>query len=167
MTTDLKDKAAVEAKLWAEIAESRFGMLAAVGSPQEHFQPMTAFAEPESGSLWFYSRAESDLAMACQGGAPGMFVFLSHDREMQASIHGELRTTLDELHRDKYWSSAVSAWYAKGKTDPQLVMLKFSCADAQIWISEVGGVKFGWEIAKANLTGARPEIGGMVSLALG
>lgn len=166
MTTDLKDKAAVEAKLWAEIGDSRTGMLAPIRAPQDHLQPMTAYPEPESRTLWFYARAGSDLAVTCQVGTHAMFVFVSRDGEMQASIHGELRTTVDELHRDKYWSSTVGAWYPKGKADPQLVMLRFSCADAQIWISEVGGVKFGWEIAKANLTGSRPEIGGMVSLSL-
>src|SRR5580692_10763742 len=115
MTTDLRDKAAVEHKLWSEIEDTRFGMLATVERIQDHFQPMTAFCEPETGRIWFYTRADSDLAMAAEGGAQAMFVFVSRDRELQASIRGDLRTTLDVLHRDKYWSPTVAAWFPKGK----------------------------------------------------
>jgi general stress protein 26 len=167
MTTDLHDKAAVEHKLWEEIEDTRFGMLATIEAVQDHFQPMTAYPEPEAGRIWFYTRNDSDLAVAAQGGAEAMLVFASRDRELQASIRGELRTALDQLHRDKYWSSVVAAWFPKGKDDPHLTMLSLDCQDALVWISEVGSVKFGFEIARANLTGAAPNVGGKVALDLG
>lgn len=165
MTIDINDKAAVEKALWSEIEESRFGMLALAAG--EHFRPMTAFAEPESGRLWFYARSDGELAGAIGDGAPALFVFMSKDQKLQASIRGQLRATVDVLHRDKYWSSAVSAWFAKGKADPHLTMLRLDCQDAQVWIADKGGLKFGWEIAKANLTGAPPDVGGHASLRLG
>jgi len=61
MTTDIHDKAAVEEKLWKEIADTKFGMIAPAGGT-EHFQPMTTFAEPETGKLWFYTSDQTDLA---------------------------------------------------------------------------------------------------------
>jgi general stress protein 26 len=167
MTTDLRDKAAVERKLWTEIEDTRFGMLASIERIHDHFQPMTAFSEPESGRIWFYTHSGSDIAVAAEGGAEAMFVFVSRDRELQASIRGELRTTVDQLHRDKYWNSTVAAWFAKGKDDPRLTMLCLDCQDAMVWISEVGGVKFGLEIARANLTGTEPNVGGKTALKLG
>ncbi len=164
MSTDIHDQAAVEKKLWSEIEDSRFGMLAPTGGG--HFQPMTAFGEPESGKLWFYARNDNDLALAAEGGVPALFVFMSKDRQLQASIAGELRTTIDPLHRDKYWSAMVAAWFTKGKDDPHLTMLCLSCNDAQVWLSEAGTAKFGWEIAKANLTGHAPDLGGRANLKL-
>jgi general stress protein 26 len=167
MTTDLQDKAAVERKLWAEISDTRFGMLATVDRVQDHFQPMTAFPEPESGRIWFYTHSDSDLAISAEGGAQAMFVFAARDRQLQASIRGELRTALDLLHRDKYWNSTVAAWFPKGKEDPHLTMLCLDCQDSLVWVSEVGSVRFGFEIARANLTGAMPDVGGKVALDLG
>ena len=166
MTTDINDKAAVEKKLWSEIEESRFGMLAPV-DPTEHFQPMTAYVEPESSKIWFYARNDSEIAKSAENGAEAMFVFMSKDRQLQASIRGEMRATMDVIHRDKFWSPVVSAWFPKGKDDPHLTMLCLSCDDAQVWLSEIGTVKFGWEIAKANLTGSEPELGGKTALKLG
>lgn len=167
MTIDLRDTAAVERKLWIEIDDTRFGMLATVDGSPNHFQPMTAFCESESGRIWFYTHSDSDLALAAQGGAEAMFVFVSRDRELQASIRGVLRTTLDQLHRVKYWSSTVSAWFPKGKDDPELTMLCLDCQETVVWISETGGVKFAWEIARANLTGSEPDVGGRAILDLG
>lgn len=167
MTTDIQDHAAVEKKLWSEIEDSRFGMLAPTNPPGEHFQPMTAFAEPEAGKIWFYTRSDSDVAVAARDGVQAMFVFMSKDRKLQASVKGEMRATLDALHRDKFWNSVVSAWFPKGKDDPHLTMLRFDCGEAQVWLSDAGPVKFGLEIAKANLTGRPPDVGGQATLKLG
>ncbi|HWF01520.1 MAG TPA: pyridoxamine 5'-phosphate oxidase family protein [Caulobacteraceae bacterium] len=164
MTTDVDDKAAVEKKLWSEIEDTRFGMIAAMAPAPDHFQPMTAFPEPESRTLWFYTRRDADLAVAAEDAVESMFVFTSKDRQLQASIRGRLRASTDALHRDKFWNSVVAAWYPKGKDDPELVMLAFTCEDAQIWLSEGGGAHFGWEIAKANLTGQQPDVGSHVSV---
>ena len=159
MSIDIHDKAAVEERLWSDLEKNRFGMLGAVGLPIRHFSPMTAFAEPESGKIWFYTSKELY-------GAPAMFILMTKDQQLQACIGGELRTAFDALHRDKYWSPMVSAWFPKGKDDPSLTLLCLQCEDAEVWISEEGPVKFGWEIAKANLMGSTPDVGGHATLTL-
>jgi general stress protein 26 len=166
MSTDIHDKAAVEHKLWAEIGETRFGMLAAASERGEHFAPMTTFAEPESGSLWFYSRTDSAIAEAARDGVTGLYVFMSKDRKLQASIRGRMTASLDALHRDKFWNPVVAAWFPGGKNDPHLTMLRLVCEDTDVWISDSNVVKFAFEIAKANLTGTEPDLGGKVGLKL-
>jgi len=166
MTTDIHDKAAVEHKLWAEIAETRFGMLAAAGPEPAHFAPMTTFPEPETGSLWFYTQTDNTIAEAAQGGVTGLYVFMSKDRTLQASIRGRLTASVDPLRRDKFWSPVVSAYFPKGKNDPHMIMLRLECEDTEVWVSDSNVVKFAFEIAKANLTGAAPDIGGKAALKL-
>ena len=92
---------------------------------------------------------------------------MSKDRQIQACIRGTLTATLDTLHRDKYWNAVVAAWFPKGKDDPHLTMLCLDCEDSQLWISEIGTAKFGFEIAKANLTGTLPNLGDKTRLNLG
>ena len=166
MSLDLSDTAAVEDRLWSELDKSRFGMLGVVEGPVRHFAPMTAFSEPAAGKIWFYTRKDTELAQAALAGVPSLFILMTKDQTLQACISGELRTTFDAMHRDKYWSSVVSAWFPKGKDDPNLTLICLTCHKAEVWLSEEGAVKFGWEIAKANLTGSTPEIGGHVSLTL-
>src|ERR1043165_7908476 len=71
--------AEVEDKLWKAIEHHKTGMLGLVGSHQ-HFQPMTAFAEPETSTIWFFVSHDNDLMEAANGGgAQVMFTFQSRE----------------------------------------------------------------------------------------
>jgi general stress protein 26 len=164
--TDVNDNAEMEQRLWKEIDKGRYGMLGVVGSPTQHFQPMTAFAEPETGEIWFFTRKDTDLARSVMDGADAMFVVQSKDQELQACIGGRLEQRQDRDRIEKYWNAVVAAWYPNGKDDPQLTMLRLDARDAQVWLSEAGPVKFAWEIAKANATHTQPDIGGRANLDL-
>jgi general stress protein 26 len=160
MTTDTNDIEAVQKRLWKAIEERHgTGMLGLMSSGQ-HFQPMTAFVEEESGQLWFFTRKDTDLAQAADGGQ-AMFVIQTND--LQACIGGRLVETFDRERMDKYWNSVVAAWYPEGKDDPQLTMLRLDSDDAEVWLSS-NPLKFAWEIAKANTTHTTPDAGGRAHL---
>jgi general stress protein 26 len=157
----------VEAKLWKEIEKGRFGMLGLVGGQAGHFQPMTAFVEPEGGLIWFFTSITSDLARKAGDGGKAMFVVQAKDQDLQACIGGRLSVDHDAARIDKYWNAIVAAWYPSGKDDPSLTLLRLDCDDAQVWLNEAGPVKFAWEIARANATGRRPDLGQQAKLNLG
>jgi general stress protein 26 len=166
MHLDMRDKAAVEQRLWSEVKDARFGMLGARESAVASFAPMTGYPEAEAGKIWFFTRRETHLATAAETGVGATFIVLSADQAFQTAINGELLRSDDDLHRDKFWGATVSAWFPKGKADPNLALLCLTCAEADVWVSEAGGVKFGWEMARANLTGSVPDIGGQAHLTL-
>ena len=76
------------------------------------------------------------------------------------------RRRLDPARIEKYWNPIVAAWYPEGKADPHLTLLCLDVTDAQVWISEGGPIKFAFEVAKANLTGQTPDVGGSTRLNL-
>lgn len=167
MSTDTHDPAAVEKRLWAEIEKAHIGMVGIVDGPPQHFQPMTAFTVPEAGEIWFFTRAETDLARdASHGARQAMFVFQSRDRECQACVGGELTVEMDREKIDRWWSMMVAAWYPDGKDDPDLRLLRLKCHDARVWISDAGPVKYMWEVARANTTGREPALGGRADVTL-
>jgi len=163
MSLDINDTAAVEKRLWDEIESNRFGMLGAAEGVMR-VTPMTAFAERESRTLWFFTSKETELADASRRGLSGFFVVMAKDQDLQACMRGELAAVHDVLHVEKYWSPAVAAWFPGGKDDPSLTLMSLTCAEADVWISEVGPIGFGWEIAKANITGTRPKVGSHATL---
>ena len=66
----------------------------------------------------------------------------------------------DEAKIDAYWSAVTAAWYEHGKSDPTLTMIALRVDDAEIWASTDSTLKFGWEIAKANLNDEKmPDVG--------
>ena len=160
MSTDINDHAEVEKRLWDEISkDGRTVMLGAQVHPMQHFQPMTAFCEPEEGLVWFFTRSDTELARSIAEGKDAMMV-AQDGHKFQACVGGELTLQVDPARVEKYWNPVVAAWYPKGKTDPHLTMLCLDVSDAQVWISEGGPIKFAFEVAKANLTGTTPDVGG-------
>ena len=166
MGTDINDQAEVQSRLWREIEKHQIGMLGVVGGEPQHFQPMTAFAEPHDNRLWFFTYSDTDLAEAAGVmGCTAMFVF-QRDREIYACVGGVLRVLQDRERMDRYWNAAVAAWYPDGKHDPRLTMLCLDATDAEVWITETGPIRYAWEVAKANATGSQPDVGGRTSLDL-
>jgi general stress protein 26 len=168
MTQPHRDDA--ETRLWSEIRKVRTGMLGLTGGPPQHMQPMTAFADPEkaelqSGAIWFFCRKDNDLLKQAGAGHSAMFTLVAKDDDFVACIAGTVREDHDRARIEAFWNPVVAAWYPDGKGDPMLTLLRFDPEDAQVWIGR-GGARFAWEIAKANLTGSRPDIGGQTRLNL-
>lgn len=165
--TERHSDAEMQDRLWREIEKARSGMLGLVGqAPAQHFQPMTPFIEPETGSIWFFTRKDTDLARALGDGGHAMFVVESRDKEFQACVGGRLEPSHDRTRMDRYWNAVVAAWYPAGKDDPQLTMLRLDADDAAVWLSEAGPLKFAWEIMRANATHRQPDLGERASLDL-
>jgi general stress protein 26 len=158
----------LEERLWKEVKKGRFGMLGLVGgAPIQHFQPMTAFCEPEAGEIWFFTRDDTDLARAVAGGADAMFIVQAKDQDVQACIGGRLEPRPDRERVNRYWNPVVAAWYPGGRDDPHLTLLRLDAREAQIWLSEHGPLKFAWEIARANASHTEPDVGRSETLNLG
>jgi general stress protein 26 len=136
--------------------------LVGVEHPQ-HFQPMTPFPEPENGQIWFFTRDNTDLAKAvAAAGEPShaMLTISSRDQDVKACLGGTLTLSQDRTRIDKFWNSVVAAWYPDSKDDPHLILLRLDLDSATVWLSEAGPVRFAYEIARANMTGREPDLGG-------
>ena len=162
MQTDINNRAEVERRLWDEIKKHQTGMLGLVGGAAHHTQPMTAFVEPETREIWFFSRDDSELVQEIGAGATAMFVF--QQKDIQACLAGGLSLDRDRARIDRYWNAVVAAWYPGGKDDPHMALIRMALDNAEVWISQAGPARFAWEIAKANATRQAPELGGHTNL---
>jgi len=156
MTNVEKAKTDPIGQLWDQIDSVHTVML---GSPNHahHMQPMAPQSARDEQAIWFFTKNSSDIAhQAAAGGAVHMCLLKD---DYQACLAGDLQTVPSPEHVDRYWSSIVEAWYPGGKKDPDLTMLRFVPKSAEIWASTGSTLKFGWEIAKANLTNSEPDVG--------
>jgi general stress protein 26 len=156
----------VAQRLWREIDKVKIGMLGLSGDPPRHMQPMTAFCDEGGGPIWFYTRNDTDLARETGAGHAAMFCLMSKDHEFIACIAGRLALDHDRERIDRFWNPVAGAWFPEGKDDPALTMLRFDPEDAQVWLSRANPVRFGFEVAKANLTRSPPDVGSREHLRL-
>lgn len=158
MTDISKTKSDPLQQLWDVLEHTHAGMLGVEESGQ-HMQPMAPFVEKETNSIWFYTRSDSDLVSAVRAGDRAHFCVISKDQDYHACLAGTIDEVKSREHIDKYWSAPVAAWFEGGKDDPSLTMLQLKLDDVSIWASTNSSLRFGWEIAKANLTGKEPDLG--------
>lgn len=161
---DHHDPAAIEKRLWKDIEDHRTGMLGLMRDDQ-HFQPMTAYVERDANQVWFFTYKDTDLAEAV-GATGGHAMFVYQGKDLQACIGGHLTVRHDPERIERYWSPVVAAWYPEGKDDPRLTLLCLDCEDAQVWVTEAGPLRFAFEIARANATKTRPDLGDRADLNL-
>lgn len=156
-----KSHAEIEEKMWKAIGDDSLGMLGLTGPDAGHFQPMAAYQEDETRTLWFFSYSDNKLAGPLAGGKSqdAMFHFVDKDRQVWACVMGALSVQRDQARIDKFWNPQARAWFADGKDDPKLTMLKFEPGEAEVWINEKGLVRYGLGVIKANLTKSTPDGG--------
>lgn len=164
---DLTPQKAEDA-FWDSLKKSNTGMLG-LDRPGQHAQPMTAFREEETGTIWFFTRNDTDLSReVAVGGQDAMFHYGSKDQNVWACIGGQLSSRgHDRTIIDRYWNPVLAAWYPEGKEDPAIDILRFDARDGRVWVSEGGFFKFAYEIAKANVTKTIPDAGGVSDVNLG
>ena len=155
-----------ETEFWNSLKESNTGMLG-LDQPGHHNQPMTGFAEPATGTIWFFTRNDTDLAGAvAQGAQSAMFTYQAKDQKLQACIHGSLSIDNDRERIERFWNPVVAAWYPDGKKDTHLTLLRFNGEDGRVWVSDKGALGFAYQVMKANLTKTLPDAGSVADVNL-
>ncbi|WP_312126185.1 pyridoxamine 5'-phosphate oxidase family protein [Brevundimonas sp.] len=152
---------------WKALKSSNTGLLG-LDRAGEASQPMTAFQDEGSSSIWFFTRDDVELAQQVgSAGADARFDYGSKDQKVWASLKGRLSVApRNQEIIDRHWNPVVAAWYPEGKEDPHLALLRFDGADGRIWVSDGGLLSFAFQIIKANMTGDTPDSGGAVDVRL-
>lgn len=134
MSGTIGDPEEIKRKFWKELAAHPVVMIARTEGGH-HAEPMRPVLDKDAhGHFWFYTSKDNRIA---DGGA-AMAQFVSKGHELFACIKGTLTPETDPAIIDKYWSKPIEAWYAEGRNDPNLLMLRFELDDAEVWVSDVG-----------------------------
>lgn len=123
------------------------------------------FDDDAPGAIWFITAQGTDLVNGVASGPqPARFVVAEGSAGLYADIDGTLSLSTDQAKLDDIWSRVADAWFEDGRQDPDVRLLKFTPAKAEAWITTTSGVKFFYEIIKANLTDEKPDAGEHASL---
>lgn len=102
-------------------------------------RPMTPLELDGSGDLWFFIRASSLNASASALAAdpaatyPVNIAFAQPDEASYVSVTGVARLLRDPQREDRLWSPEIRIWFAQGKNDPDLALLRVEIVEADYW----------------------------------
>lgn len=153
----MADALELKKDFWKRVESSPFFMISLTGHNGE---PLTAQLDKDQvDTLWFFSGKDNRLA----GGGAALAQFVSKGHDLFATLSGEVSIYNTPGMIDKLWSNKAEAWFPGGKTDPNLALLRFDIADAEIWETDLslgGKLKmiFGGKI-KPGDAGSHAKVG--------
>lgn len=145
-------------QLFDALSRVTAGMLGVEGSGA-HMRPMTHFADRDTGTLWFVTSRDTDLARNIGQGATAHHCIIDEGERFYACLRGAIRPSSDAAKLDDLWSPMVAAWFT-GRDDPDLLLVEMALQSAEVWTSTDSSMQFGMEIVRANIkSDAKPDIG--------
>lgn len=151
--TDFKEE------FWDRMEDVRAVMLSTTDTGK--MVPMAPNVDDDvPGKIWFITAKGTDLAKSVHTGRQAAdMVVADAGTGLYAHVKGSLERSTDDRALDEVWGFVADAWFEGGKHDPDLCLLAFTPQEAELSITPKSGVKFLYEIAKANLTGDKPDAG--------
>jgi general stress protein 26 len=146
-------------EFWDRIEDVHSGMLGIKGHGR--LVPMSPQTDDDvPGAVWFITAKQTELARSvATGPQEAQFVVANDKNGLWADIDGTLEHSKDREALDEVWNFVADAWFEGGKHDDDVVLLKFTPTSGEVSISDGGGAKFLYEIAKAHVTDEKPDQG--------
>jgi general stress protein 26 len=150
---------ATAADLAARIKHVRFPMFT---WQDEHghllSQPMTVQQIDEEGAVWFYTSTLTPL-WGCIAHRPLVnLAFTQPDDALFVSVSGVAERVVDRERIRAMWNAFVQAWFPAGPDDEHAVLIRVVPHTAEYWDSNDSKMVRMFAMAKAAITGQRPDM---------
>jgi general stress protein 26 len=146
-------------ELWSKIKGIKVGMMASFDGDGIRARPMSNVQKDFDGKLWFYTAKSSAKSCALQQDDHVCVTYEDRDRDIFVSVSGRAQIIQNAELISKFWNPFVSAWFPEGKNDPEVALIEIEVQKAEYWDSDQNSMTVLYEVAKANLTGQRPDLG--------
>lgn len=142
------------AKLADLIEDIRIAMLTTIdadGAPWS--RPMGTQDVAFDGTLWFFTRADSEKVEHIERNAKVGVAYANPDDQDYVTMAGTARVLNDRGKIRDLWSEPLKAWFPDGVDDPELRLIQVDVDRAEYWDSPASAVVYALGYAKAVLTG--------------
>ena len=151
--------AANAAELRARIKDVRFPMLTWQDDDGHLLsQPMTRQHIDDEGGIWFFTSTLTAL-WDCIGHRPEVnLAFSDPDNSLYVSVSGTAERVVDRERIHAMWNAGAQAWFPAGPEDEHAVLLRVNPHGAEYWDSNDSKMVRMFAMAKAAITGSRPDM---------
>lgn len=139
---------------WKHIDDARAVML----DIDSRAMPMSPYADRAEGLIWFITAQGTDTHKAAQRSGRVRLIAGDASSKLFADIQGSLTVADNPDKLKSIWSPVAAAWFEDGREDDNVRLLAFRPTEGEVWATD-GAAGFLYEIAKANLSDAKPDAG--------
>lgn len=149
MSAPLKDT------FWNKLSKTQVVLLGTGGNAPV---PMSPLPRKEDKAIWFITSSEHDTFKDAETGAEATIYLCDSSAHAYGTAKGHLTAEQDAQKLDELWSPMADMWFDNGREDDTVRLMKFTPAEAELWISE-GTAKYLFETIKSNVTDSDPDVG--------
>ena len=140
------------------IKDIRIAMMTTVGpNGQLHSRPMAMQNHEFDGTLWFFTSDKSGKINSIENDQHVNLSFVQ-DRKF-ISVAGRAELVKDRAKMEEFYNPLVKTWFPEGLEDPEIALLKVTVDSVEYWDTPNSVVVHVYGLAKAILTGERPDPG--------
>jgi general stress protein 26 len=111
---------------------------------------------PFDGTLWFFVRAHSHKADEIGGDPHVNLAYASPTRNTYVSVSGRAKLVDNRAKVAELWTPALELYFAGGREDRDLVLLRVDVDGAEFWDGPAGWLGQALDLASGVLTGDKP-----------
>ena len=146
--------------LWPLIQEVRFAMLCtrdADGGLRS--RPMTTLRRRDADprDVWFFTSRGTPPAEDIERDGTVNLAYASPSKDVYVSVGGRATLLEDRALMRELWTPVAKAWFPDGPEDPDLRVVRVRIEHADFWEVKESKPTQVFKMAKAALSGGRPE----------
>jgi len=120
-------------------------------------RPMVTQEVEFDGDLWFFTQVSSSVVAEAENRQVNIS-YVSPNDNRYVSVSGVAQLVRDRQKIEELWKPAHKVWFAGGKDDPDLALLKVTVTSAEYWDGPANKMVQIFEAAQAFITG-KPDMG--------
>jgi general stress protein 26 len=145
-------------RVWDIIAHVAVCMMTTRFADGLRARPLEARPDRDAGLIWFVTdvRGAKDDEIVAHDEVG--LVFIDHKAKAYLSLTGRAEVRDDHPKAAEIWKKTDGIWWA-GPDDPNVRVLRFEPATAELWDGPASAALAAFEFAKARATGEKPNLG--------
>jgi general stress protein 26 len=122
-------------------------------------RPMSTQEVDDQGNFWFLSSKSSNKNDEIQDDPEVQLFYANNASSEYLTVYGYAEVINDRAKLEELWKPITRAWFAEGKDDPEISIIRVRPADAYYWDTKNNKVVSLIKIVTASITGRTMDDG--------
>jgi len=109
--------------------------------------------------IWFLTDRRAAKDDEIEGFPKICLTFVYPKEKVYLSVSGKASVARDTERARSLWNEEQQAWWPRGPSDPNVLVIQFRPERAEIWDGPASSAVAACEFAKARATGKKPNLG--------
>jgi general stress protein 26 len=148
-----------EARVWDLLEMTGVGMLTTRFAQGMRARPMEPRPDRDGCAVYFITDLRGLKDDEIEAAPEVCLTLTNHKDKAYLSLTARATVLRDAVLAAKYWQSTDDVWWPSGPEDENVRVLRLELLRAELWDGPASSTVAAFELAKARMTGAKPDLG--------